>query len=60
MWTDGQNGHPDGPFCLKMSVMTTLGTYSVRKKKKESKLYFLSKKALEKSRMRTANKELNF
>lgn len=33
---------------------------SARKKKRKSKLYFLSKKALEKSRMRTAKKEFSF
>jgi hypothetical protein len=32
----------------------------VRKKKKKSKLHFSSKKTLRKSRMRTANKEVNF
>jgi hypothetical protein len=36
------------------------GTCSVRKKKKKRKLYFSSKKALEKLRMRTANKEFSF
>jgi hypothetical protein len=32
----------------------------VRKKKKKNKLYFLSKKALEKLRMKMANKKFNF
>jgi hypothetical protein len=32
----------------------------VRKKKRKSKLYFSSKKALDKSRMRMANQEFNF
>jgi hypothetical protein len=32
----------------------------VRKKRRKCKLYFSSKKALEKLRMRTANKEFNF
>jgi hypothetical protein len=32
----------------------------MRKKKTKSKLHFSNKKALEKSRMRTANKEFNF
>jgi hypothetical protein len=32
----------------------------VRRKKRKSKLYFSSKKELEKSRMRIANKEFNF
>jgi hypothetical protein len=36
------------------------GTSGVRKKKKKSKLYFSSKKALEKLRMRSANNEFKF
>ena len=36
------------------------GTYSVWRKKSKSKLYFSSKKELEKSRMRITNKEFNF
>jgi hypothetical protein len=36
------------------------GTCSVWKKKRKSKLYFSSKKALEKLRMRMANKNLAF
>jgi hypothetical protein len=36
------------------------GTCSVRKKKRKNKLYYSSKKALEKSRMRTSNRKFNF
>jgi hypothetical protein len=36
------------------------GICSMRRKKKKSRLYFSSKKALKKSRMRTANKEFSF
>jgi hypothetical protein len=36
------------------------GTCSVRKKKRKNKLYFSRKKALEKLRMKTANKGFNF
>lgn len=36
------------------------GTCSVWKKKRKNKLYFSTKKALEKLRMRMANKKLNF
>jgi hypothetical protein len=36
------------------------GTCSVKKKKRKCKPYFSSKKALEKLRMRTSNREFNF
>jgi hypothetical protein len=39
---------------------TSQGTLSVRKKKRKNKLYFSSKKALEKLRMKMANKEFSF
>jgi hypothetical protein len=36
------------------------GTCSVKEKRRKNKLYYSSNKALEKSRMRMANKEFSF
>jgi hypothetical protein len=43
-----------------ISSCTSQGTCSVKKKRRKHKLYYSSNKALEKSRMRRANKEVSF
>jgi hypothetical protein len=43
-----------------VDAYASYGTYSIRKKRMKSKLYYSSKKALKKSKMRTANNEFKF
>ena len=45
---------------LEVGSYASQGTCSVKKKKRKQKFHYSSNKALEKSRMRTANKEFSF